>query len=167
VTTKVRWTNTWFDPPKEKEASQTLVDAGVDVMAQHQDSPAAVKAANDADSWVTGYDAPMGKFGGDNYLTSPLWHWEKFYEPTLEAVHNKSWNSDSYWKGLNAGIVDIDDWGPSVPKKVKDTVSKKRSAVKGGDLNVWTESKFSGKENSFIFQKMSSYVDGIEGSVPQ
>ncbi|WP_458209858.1 BMP family ABC transporter substrate-binding protein [Haladaptatus sp. NG-SE-30] len=167
VTTKVRWTNTWFDPPKEKEAAQTLIDAGVDVMAQHQDSPAAVKAANNANIWATGYDAPMGKFGGDNYLTSPIWNWEVFYKPTLEAVHNRSWKSDSYWKGLNSGIIDLDEWGPSVPKEVKNKVSEERSAIEDGNLDVWAESKFSGKNGSFLFQKMGSYVEGVEGKVPQ
>ena len=49
ISTKVRWTDTWFDPPTEREAAQSLIDAGVDVMAQHQDSPAAVKAASEAE----------------------------------------------------------------------------------------------------------------------
>ncbi|WP_435181216.1 BMP family ABC transporter substrate-binding protein [Halorussus sp. AFM4] len=167
VTTKVRWTNTWFDPPKEKEAAQTLIDAGVDVMAQHQDSPAAVKAANSANIWATGYDAPMDKFGGDNYLTSPIWHWDVFYEPTLKSVRNRSWKSDFYWKGLKSGLVDLSDWGPSVPKDVKNTVSKKRSAIEKGNLDVWANSKFADKNETFIFQKMSSYVEGVEGKVPK
>ncbi|WP_137285688.1 BMP family ABC transporter substrate-binding protein [Halorussus salinisoli] len=166
VTTKVRWTNTWFDPPKEKEAAQTLIDAGVDVMAQHQDSPAAVKAANSADIWATGYDAPMGEFGGDNYLTSPIWHWEVFYQPTLEAVRNRSWESDFYWEGLQSGIVDLSEWGPSVPEDVKNTVSEKRSAIEEGNLDVWADSKFADRDGTFLFQEMGSYVEGVEGEVP-
>ena len=103
ISTKVRWTNTWFDPPTEQEAANSLIDEGVDVMAQHQDSPAAVRAANEADIWATGYDAPMGEFGGENYLTSPIWHWEEFYRPTVESVREGTWEADAYWEGLNAG----------------------------------------------------------------
>jgi basic membrane protein A len=167
ITTKVRWTNTWFDPPKEKEAAQTLIDAGVDVMAQHQDSPAAVKAANNAGIWATGYDAPMAEFGGENYLTSPIWHWEVFYRPTLEAVRNRSWESDFYWEGLNADIVDLSEWGPSVPSDVKNAVSEQRSAIEEGELDVWADSKFADKDETFLFQEMGSYVEGVEGEVPE
>jgi basic membrane protein A len=166
VTTKVRWTNSWFDPPKEKQAAQSLIDAGVDVMAQHQDSSAAVKAAADADIWATGYDAPMQQFAGDNYLVSPIWHWETFYEPTLKAIKNGEWSSDFYFGGLTDNIVDLDDWGPAVPPDIKDQVESKRNAIEGGNLDVWAGSKFADESQKFRFQNMGSYVEGVEGEVP-
>jgi len=167
VTTKVRWTNTWFDPPTEQEAANSLIDEGVDVMAQHQDSPAAVRAASDAGIWSTGYDAPMGEFGGDKYITSPIWHWEEFYQPTVESVREGAWEADAYWEGLNAGIVDISEWGPNVPQEVKDEVTDVRSGIEGGNLDVWAGSKFEGESDEFLFQDMNSYVESVEGSVPE
>jgi basic membrane protein A len=166
VTTKVRWTNTWFDPPTEKEAAQSLIDEGVDVMAQHQDSPAAVEAANDAGVWSTGYDAPMGEFGGDRYLTSPIWHWEVFYEPTLQSVRDGSWESDFYWEGIDSGVAGLDDWGPSVPEEAKNAVSEERSAIVDGDSTVWDGSQYADADDATLFQDMNSYVDGVEGEVP-
>ncbi|MFB6353510.1 MAG: BMP family ABC transporter substrate-binding protein [Halobacteriales archaeon] len=172
VTTKVRWTNAWFDPGKSRQAAQSLIDAGVDVMAQHQDSPAAVKAAAEAGIWSTGYDAPMKEFGGEKYITSPIWHWEVFYVPTLMAVKNGNWTSDAYWKGLNAAlegvgsIVDLDEWGPNVPSDVKSSVEGKRSQIKNGELDPWAGTKFEGWSDKQLFQDMSSYVEGVEGSVP-
>ncbi|MFB6296758.1 MAG: BMP family ABC transporter substrate-binding protein [Halobacteriales archaeon] len=166
VTTKVRWTNTWYDPTKETEAAQALLDEGVDVMAQHQDSPSALEAAAEDGIWATGYDAPMAEFAGDNYLTSPIWHWEVFYEPTLKAVHDGTWESDFYYEGLDAGIVDLDDWGPEVPSDVKDEVSSTRSAIVGGDLDIWADSTFADWSVSERFQNMGSYVEAVEGSVP-
>ncbi|CCU85265.1 Purine-binding protein BAB2_0673 (fragment) [Mesotoga infera] len=41
----VIWTETWFDPSSEEEAADALLDLGADVIAQSQDSPAAVQAA--------------------------------------------------------------------------------------------------------------------------
>jgi len=166
VTTKVRWTNTWFDPPTEQEAANALIDEGVDVMAQHQDSPAAVTAAANADIWATGYDAPMLEQGGDNYITSPIWHWGEFYGPTVESVRSGTWESDAYWEGLNAGVVDISEWGPQVPEDVKSEVADARSGIESGDVDVWAGSTFEGESDEFLFQEMSSYVDGVEGSVP-
>jgi len=108
VTTKVRRTNSWFDPPSESEAANALVDEDVDVMAQHQDSPAALTAAA-ADIWATGDDARMGDQAGENYLTSPIWHWEEFYGPTLQAVYDDEWVPDSYWAGVDSGICSLDE----------------------------------------------------------
>lgn len=166
ITTKVRWTNTWFDPPTEKEAAQSLIDEGVDVMAQHQDSPAAVRAAKEAGIWATGYDAPMDEFGGEQYVTSPIWHWEVFYEPTLISVQKGNWESDAYWEGLDAGIVDLSDWGPQVPSEAKSMVSDTEEQIITGQLDPWAGTKFEGESDSFLFGQMSSYVEGVEGSVP-
>lgn len=163
---KVRWTNSWFDPPTESEAANALIDEGVDVMAQHQDSPAALGAAADADIWATGYDAPMGDQAGENYLTSPIWHWEEFYGPTLQSVKDDSWESDAYWEGIDSGICSLDDWGPEVPQEVQDSVADTESAIVSGDLDVWAGSKFEGESDTFLFEEMGSYVESVEGTVP-
>ena len=42
---QVVWTSTWFDPPVEKTAAESLLDAGADVIAMHQDSAAPGQAA--------------------------------------------------------------------------------------------------------------------------
>lgn len=166
VTTKVRWTNDWYDPTVEQEAAESLIEQGVDVMAQHQDSPAAVRAAADADIWATGYDAPMAEFAGDNYLTSPVWDWEVFYAPTLEAVRSGEWSSDFYYDGLDSGVVAVDEWGEQVPDDIVSEVESRRSALRSGDLDVWAGSQFSDESAQFRFQEMGSYVDAVEDSVP-
>src|SRR5437588_6794575 len=38
---KIIWTNSWFDPAKEKKAAENLHSAGADVIGQNVDSPAA------------------------------------------------------------------------------------------------------------------------------
>jgi len=167
VTTKVNYTNTWYDPPKEKQSAEVLIDEGVDVMAQHQDSAAPVQAAAEADIWATGYDAPMNEQGGDNYVTSPIWHWEEFYGPTLEAVHDGSWESDFYFEGLDDGIVGLSEWGPEVPDDVKSSVDETRLAIESGDTDVWADSTFADASDEELFQNMGSYVEGVEGSVPE
>ncbi len=166
VSTKVRWTNSWFDPPTESEAASALLDENVDVMAQHQDSPAALSAAADGGIWATGYDAPMQEQAGDNYLTSPIWHWEEFYGPTVESVNEGNWEPDAYWEGLDSGVCSIDDWGPEVPQDVQDEVGSTEETIVNGDLDVWAGSKFEGESDEFLFQEMGSYVEAVEGTVP-
>jgi len=108
----------------------------------------------------------MGDQAGENYLTSPIWHWEEFYSPTVESVHDGAWEADAYWEGLESGICSLDDWGPEVPQEVKDEVAATREELLDGDLSVWAGSKFEGESDQFLFQEMQSYVEHVEGEVP-
>ena len=166
ATFKVRWVNAWFDPPTAREAANALIDEGCDVIAQEQDSPAAVRAASDAGVWTSGYNAPMGQFGGENYLISPIWDWTEFYGPTLESLHEGSWESDAFWGGMETGVPMLDEWGPNVPQEVKDQVAATEEQILNDELDVWAGSAFEGESDEFLFQEMSSFVEGVEGEVP-
>jgi basic membrane protein A and related proteins len=62
ATVEVVWTSTWYDPAVEKEAAESLLDQGVDVVAQHQDTPSPGQAAEERGaSWV-GYNSDMSEF---------------------------------------------------------------------------------------------------------
>jgi basic membrane protein A len=167
ATFKVRWVNSWFDPPTSKEAANSLIDEDCDVIAQEQDSPAAVKAAANADVWASGYNADMSEFGGDNYVISPVWNWEEFYDPAVSAVHDGSWESDAFWGGMETNLPTLDDWGPQVPQEVKDKVASTEEKILNDELNIWAGTKFEGKSDEFLFQQMSSFGAGVEGEVPQ
>jgi basic membrane protein A len=166
VTFKIRWINAWFDPPKAGEAANSLIDEDCDVVAQEMDSPAVVRAANDAGVWASGYNAPMGEFGGENYLISPVWNWANFYEPTLEAVHEGTWEADSFWGGMETSVPTLDDWGPNVPQEVKDTVASSKEEILNGELDVWEGTMFEGESDEFLFQEMQTFVPEVEGEVP-
>jgi len=167
ATFKVRWVNAWFDPQTSQEAANALIDEGVDVVAQEQDSPAAVRAANEAGVWSSGYNAPMGEFGGEKYIISPIWDWSKIYDPTAVSVKEGTWDPDFFWGGMETGVPTLDEWGPNVPQEVKDTVAETRGQILDGELDIWEGSKFEGESDEFLFQEMSSFVEGVEGEVPE
>jgi basic membrane protein A len=109
----------------------------------------------------------MRQFAEEDYITSPIWHWKEFYEPTLQAVKEGTWEPDFSYDGLASGIVDIDDWGPEVPDDVKSEVESVRADVESGDLDVWADSTFADASVSERFQNMGSYVEQVEGTVPE
>jgi len=45
VKVKVIWVDTWYDPGKERQAAETLIAQGADVLCQNTDSPAVVQTA--------------------------------------------------------------------------------------------------------------------------
>ena len=56
---KVKWTNTWYDPAKEKEAAKALLAEGVDVITQHQDTAGPLQAAEEKGVFAIGYNTDM------------------------------------------------------------------------------------------------------------
>src|SRR5436189_3998928 len=59
---KLIWTNSWFDPGKEKKAAQSLRSGGADVLGQNVDSPAAGQYAEKTGLPWVGYDSDAHKF---------------------------------------------------------------------------------------------------------
>jgi len=162
----VRWTNEWLDPPAVTQAVNALLNDGADVINNHQTSTAAVETATDNDAWAFTYTTSMAEAGGDYYGSSALFNWEEFYRPTLEAINEGNWESDAYWEGLEAGVVGVDDFGPQVPDDVVSEVETQQEEIISGDRTVWEGTPFEGESDEFLFGEMSSYVEGIEGSVP-
>jgi basic membrane protein A len=121
---QVIWTNTWYDPQIEKEAAISLIDAGCDVVTQHQDSTAVQQAAQEKGVYGIGYDNPMySEAIKDAYLTAPIWLWGAYYQERIQAVIDGKWTTGEYWGGMKEGIVGLDTMTALVPKDVQDQVT--------------------------------------------
>ena len=70
ATVRVVWTNTWFDAQKERAAAEVLLDAGADVIAQHQDTPAAQQVAEERGKYGIGHARDMSPFAPQATLTT-------------------------------------------------------------------------------------------------
>ncbi len=174
---KVVWTNTWFDPVVEREAAVALLDAGADVIAQHQDTTEPQKAAKERGLWSIGYHSDMAKFVGDSVLVSAMWEFSGYYTQQIKAAMDGSWKSGSFWGGLNEGIVKLSDFSPLVPDDVKDLVASEMEKIKSGEWDVFNGPvrDQSGKlviadgevpEDGMLLG-MSFFVKGVEGSINQ
>ena len=137
ATVKVVWTNTWFDPTKEKEAAKSLLETGCDVIAQHQDTAEPQVAAEEAGKYSIGYNNYMKEFAPNANLTSPIWNWGPFYVDTIKSVMDGSWTSEAYWGGLDEGIVDLAPISDKVPAEVVEQVEAKKQAMTDKEWDVF------------------------------
>jgi basic membrane protein A len=170
---RVVWTNTWFDPVKEREAAVALLDAGADIIAQHQDTTEPQKAAQERGLLSIGYDSDMRGFVGDSVLVSPIWNWGAYYVDTVKTILNGTWKTHQYWGGLKEGIVELSEFSPKVPQAVKDMVLAKQQAILNGSWDVFYGpiKDQSGKEVVAAGSKMSDgdmlnmgfFVEGVIG----
>lgn len=167
ITTKVNWVGTWFDPSKEAQAAQSLIDQGADVVTNWTNSVAVPKRANSNDTWVIASATDQSDSAGDNYVTSVMANWAAHHREDLKQVKNGEWSAEFEWHGISEGYVELDDWGPQVPSDVGDKVGSAREKLVAGDVNVWEGTAFEGKSEDYMFGKVSEYVEGVEGKVPQ
>jgi basic membrane protein A and related proteins len=137
VIVRVVWTKTWYDPAMEKEAAKSLLDAGADVIAQHQDSPGPQEAAQQKGVYSIGYNTDMSRFAPAAHLTAPIWNWAPYYKQVVEQVQKGTWKATSEWPGIAEGIVDLAPFGPMVPQDVKDRVMAKKAAIVSGEEKIF------------------------------
>ena len=174
---KVVWTNTWYDPAKEKEAAKSLLDAGADVIAQHQDTPGPQQAAEEKGAFSIGYNTDMSQFAPKAYLTSPVWNWGPYYVEMVKAVKEGTWKSDQYWGGMKDGITQLAPMTDLVDEETKALVEAKEREILGGTWDVFTgeikDQTGTVRVNTgqiMTDEEMLSYdwfVEGVEGSIPK
>jgi basic membrane protein A len=165
--------NAWFDPVKEREAAQALVDAGVDVLARESDSNAPDKLAEQRGVYAVGYNSTAG--AGPNVLTAPVWDWSVRYREVVDAWRKGAWKGEDYWGGIKEGIVDLAPLAKVVPADVKALVAKKREAIRAGRFYPFTgeivdrEGKVRAKKGQALtdgeLRSMDWLVAGVVGTV--
>lgn len=131
---KVRliWTNSWFDPAKEKKAAENLVAAGADVLGQNVDSPAAGQFAQSKGIPWVGYDSNAQKFAPTSWLTAAIYNWGPYFLRKTKAAMNGTWKTNFYYGTIKDGFTDIAPFGPKVSAKTKAAIRAKRKALIDG-----------------------------------
>ena len=171
----VVWTNTWHDSVKEREAAVALLDAGADIIAQHQDTIEPQKAAQERGMLSIGYDADMRAFVGDTVLTSPVWSWGHYYVATIKNALAGTWEMHRYWGGLEDGVVELAGFSPKVPQDVQALVeAAKGEILAGNDVFCGPIKDQGGAEvvaagacmRDGDMRSMRFFVEGVVGTIP-
>ncbi len=177
ATVEVIWTNTWYDPSVEKQAAIELLNKGVDVMAQHQDTTAPQIAAQEKGVFAIGYNSPTLDAAPKAYLTAPLFHWETFYTDDVQKIIDGTWQSRTYWEGLDVGMVGLDALSENVAEGTAEAVETAKAKIIDGSLHVFAgpiadqNGEVKVPEGTTMTDEeiwnMSWFVKGVIGTIPQ
>ncbi|MBL8323856.1 MAG: BMP family ABC transporter substrate-binding protein, partial [Rubrivivax sp.] len=91
IKTKVVWISTWFDPPKEGDAAQSLINQGADVLLQNTDSSAVLQTAAKNKKFAFGWDSDMSAVAPEAHLASNMVYWGPYYKKAVKAALDGSW----------------------------------------------------------------------------
>src|SRR5258708_18093386 len=113
VKVKLVWTNSWFDPSKEKKAAESLHSAGAGALGQNVDSPATGQLAESVGIPWVGYDSDAQKFAPNSWLTAAVYHWGPYYLKRGKAAMPGTWKPGFYYGTIKAGFAGLPPYGPS------------------------------------------------------
>ncbi len=177
ATVRVVWTNSWFDPGKEKQAADALLDAGADIIAAGTDSAASLQAADARGAYAIGYGSDSRKLAPKAFLTAALWDWKVVYRDVVEQVKAGTWQSGDFWGGIETGVVRMAPLADAVPDDTKALVERRRSELAAGTHRVFAGPvKKQGGElavaegahlDDAALLSMKWFVDGVVGTVPE
>lgn len=137
VTVEVVWTHTWYDPAKEKEAAIALLDKGIDVIAQHQDTAGPQQAAEERGVWSVGYNTDMSSKAPKAYMTAPVWNWGPYYVDQVKKAMDGTWTSENYWGNMKDGVIELAPLTANAPEGAQAKVDELTAKIKDGSLNVF------------------------------
>ena len=174
---KIVWVSTWFDPGKEADAANALIDQGADVLMQHTDSPAAMQIAEKKGIFAFGQASDMVKFGPNAQLTAIVNNWSPYYVDRVKAVIDGTWKSQDTWDGIKEGMVEIAPFSEKMPADVRKMAENARDAIAAGSLHPftgpinkqdgspWLKAGQTAPDGDLL--GMNFYVEGVEGSLPK
>jgi basic membrane protein A and related proteins len=129
VTCSVIFLNSWFDPGKEKEAANTLVSQGCDVLTAMSDTPVTVRTAGERGIWSVGVSTDLSKFASGKQLTSWMFDWSSDYISPAKAVIAGTWKPQDRWDGLAAGVVKMAPYNEALSAETRDKLRQLEADV--------------------------------------
>jgi basic membrane protein A and related proteins len=176
VKTKVVWIGKWFDPPKEGEAAQSLINQGADVLLQNTDSTAVLQTAEKNKKMAFGWDSDMSSVAKEAHLASAVIHWGPYYKKAVKDALDGTWKTGQEWWGVKQGAIDLVAISDKVSPEAKAAVEKARAGLKDGSFHPW-RGPVVGQDGKNLVEKdqvpddkfmlgINFYVKGVDGKVP-
>lgn len=176
IRTKVVWVDAWYDPAKERQAAETLIAQGADVLCQNTDSPATLQVAQEKGVYAFGWDSDMTRFAPKAHLSSNIENWAVYYVKEVQDQLAGTWKPEATKWGFHEDMVRLAPLNAAIPADVVKLVEARKQAIAAGQLPI-----FSGplKDQGGAVKvaagavlpedalwSLNWFVEGVEGRLP-
>ena len=129
--------DSWFDPPKEAAATETLINLGCDIVTTHTDSPGPLQILEQKKLYGFGQGADMSRFAPSAHLTAIEDIWGPYYVERVKMILDGSWKSSDTWDGMKEGTVVISPYNKVIPDDVKKMADDIQKGYKDGSYDIF------------------------------
>ena len=172
---RVLWLQSWFDPPREREAALTLVNQGADVLTNHTASPAVALAAEELGVKLIANQSDMSRFAPKAQLGAVTYHWGDYYTRVARDVIAGTWQPKSVWGGIGQGMTDLSALNAALPAAQRAAIDAARRELLARKAAVFVAPLVDNTGRMRLAQgaladeaiaAMDWFVQGVVGSVP-
>ena len=157
VTMDVKFTGSWYDEQKEKQAAQALIDGGCVLISQHADSMGAPTACETAGVPNVSYNGSTATACPETFLISSRINWVPYFEYMITQVKNGE-AIDVDWTGtLETGSVMLTELGKNVAAGTQEKLDEVIAGLKDGSINVFDTANF-----TYNGETLTSYMADVD-----
>jgi basic membrane lipoprotein Med (substrate-binding protein (PBP1-ABC) superfamily) len=139
LTVQVIFLNTWKDPTKEAEAANSLIDQGIDVLAQEVDSNLTIaQIAEKRGVSFVGQYYDASKFAPHAWLIGNYYHWGPLMLSIIKEVQSGSWKEKAYLATLASGGLHMTGYGQSIPTEAATKLDEELQDFQTGKRKLWS-----------------------------
>ena len=178
ITTQLIVTGGWSLPTKEAEATNSLADAGCDVVACHiDDLKVVLQTADQRGIHSCGLNVDQSALAPKGYLTGALYAWDKPYGLMIDDLLAGRTIPNVVQGGFPEGFVRMGPFGASASPAVRAAVDKAAAELTAGTLAVFKGPLKDNKGQAILaagqslpvtdpgLAKMDYLVEGVVGSL--
>ena len=138
----VKFTGSWYDETKEKQAAQALIDGGCVLISQHADSMGAPTACETAKVPNVSYNGSTAAACPETFLISSRINWAPYFEYMITCVkEGKAIDTD--WAGTLAnGSVALTELGKNVAPGTAEKLAETKTKLMNGEISVFNTANF-------------------------
>jgi len=135
----VTFINSWFDPPKAKEAAFAMIDKGADVM--YAERFGVSDAAKEKGKFAIGNVINTQDKYPDTVVASALWNMEPTIDLALKQVKDGKFKAEDFgpystMKYKGSELAPLGTFAKKVPADIVAKVEAKQKAILGGTFTV-------------------------------
>ena len=177
ATLQVIFTGDWSMPVKEAEATNSLIDQGIDVITCHVDGPkTVVENAARRGAMVCGYHVNQATLAPKAYLTGAEWNWEALYPRFVKMFTAGETIPNFYRGGLKEGLVKVSPYGDMVAQAARKHADDVKAKLTAGGYVIFKGPISDNKGKTVIgagvergqtdaeLEKMDYLVEGVIGA---
>ena len=157
VTMDVKFTGSWYDQTKEKQAAEALIAGGCVLISQHADSMGAPTACETAGVPNVSYNGSTAAACPETYLISSRINWVPYFEYMITQVKKGEAIATDWTGDLVVGSVALTELGKSVAKGTQEKLDTVLAGLKSGTINVFDTKNF-----TVGGQKLDSYKADVD-----
>ena len=143
MTMDVKYTNSWFDIAKEKEAATALIQDGCVLISQHADSEGAPKACEENNVPNVAYNISTISIAPNTALISSAISWKPYMKHIIECAINGTEIETDYTMTLKDGGVILTELNPACAAEgTEEAIEAAKAKLESGELHVFDTATF-------------------------